>query len=127
MYCPNCGAPNADEIKRCGACGTNLDVNQVAVPFSGEVGAQVTSIAVPPVSAHLLFAVITTLFCCLPLGLVSLVYASQVQPSVDRGDYLGAQLASQRARRWALWSFGFGVLTVLLQALNGGLFVLFGL
>lgn len=126
MYCPNCGAPNTDEMKRCGACGTHLDVQDAIALHPEGLGAQVTSIAVPPVSSHLLFAMMTTLFCCLPLGMVSLVYASQVQPRVARGDYLGAQLASQRARTWAVLSFVVGLLTILLPALRGTFFV-FGL
>lgn len=126
MYCPNCGAPNIDDIKRCGACGTYLDVDKMVSLGQESSGARVTSIAVPPVSSHLLFAMITTLFCCLPLGMVSLLYASQVQPRVARGDYLGAQMASQRARAWAVLSFFVGLLTMLLPALRGT-YLVFGL
>jgi uncharacterized membrane protein YvbJ len=76
MYCPNCGAPNTDDIKRCGACGTHLEVTELIASGQESASARVTSIAVPPVSSHLFFAMITTLFCCLPLGMVSLLYAS---------------------------------------------------
>ena len=127
MYCPNCGAPNIDEVKRCGACGTHLDVSEViSLEQDGAAGARITSIAVPPVSSHLLVAMLTTLFCCLPLGMVSLLYASQVQPRFARGDYLGAQVASQRARMWAVLSFFVGLVTMLLPALRGT-YLVFGI
>ena len=35
---------------------------------------------------HLVWAILTTLFCCLPLGVVSIVYASQVDGRRAAGD-----------------------------------------
>ncbi len=41
----------------------------------------------PP--TYLVWAVLSTLCCCLPTGIVALVYASKVSPLYLRGDYRG--------------------------------------
>jgi hypothetical protein len=40
------------------------------------------------------------LFCCIPFGIVSIVYASQVDSKFSSGDYDGAQEASSKAKNW---------------------------
>ncbi len=53
---------------------------------------------------HLVWAILTTLFCCLPLGIVSIVYASRVDGLRAAGDTAGAREASRKAKLWAIWS-----------------------
>jgi interferon-induced transmembrane protein len=50
---------------------------------------------------YLVWAILTTIFCCLPLGIVSIVFATQVDGKLASGDYAGAVVASQNAKRWA--------------------------
>ena len=50
------------------------------------------------------WAILTTLFCCLPLGIVSIVYAAQVDGKRAAGDIAGARIASDKARFWAIAS-----------------------
>ncbi len=50
------------------------------------------------------WAILTTLFCCLPLGIVSIVYAAQVDGRRAAGDIEGARTASEKARFWAIAS-----------------------
>jgi Interferon-induced transmembrane protein len=50
------------------------------------------------------WAILTTLFCCLPLGIVSIVYAAQVDGKRAAGDIEGARTASQKAGFWAIAS-----------------------
>jgi hypothetical protein len=52
---------------------------------------------------------LTTLFCCLPLGIVSIVKASQVSGLWAQGRYQEAQRASDEAKKWAMWSAIAGV------------------
>jgi hypothetical protein len=59
---------------------------------------------------HLVFAILTTLFCCLPLGIVSIVKASQVSGLWAQGNYAGAQAASASAKKWAMWSAILGII-----------------
>lgn len=54
----------------------------------------------------LVWAILGALFCCLPFGIVSIVYASKVDGLWYAGDYTGAQDAASKARTWFWWSFG---------------------
>jgi hypothetical protein len=53
-----------------------------------------------PPDNHLVPAILTTLFCCLPFGIVSIVKSSQVNSKWQVGDYQGAMLASEEAKTW---------------------------
>ena len=53
---------------------------------------------------HLVWAILSTLFCCLPLGIVSIVFAAQVNGKLAAGDVAGAQEASDKAKKWAMWA-----------------------
>ena len=57
---------------------------------------------------------LVTLLCCLPLGIVAIVYSSQVDTKYAKGDYDGAKAASANANK-------FGIISCVL----GGVFVLF--
>lgn len=53
------------------------------------------------VPTYMFSAIFSTLFCCLPLGIVSLVYASKVNSLLAKGDIQGARKASSYAKLWA--------------------------
>ena len=53
------------------------------------------------IPSYLFLAIITTILCCLPLGIVSIVYAAQVNSKQMAGDIEGARKASQLALIWA--------------------------
>lgn len=61
------------------------------------------------VPSNLVWAILSTLFCCLPLGIVSIVFAAQVNGKLAAGDVQGAQEASDKAKKWAMWSAILGV------------------
>lgn len=54
---------------------------------------------------YIVWAVISTLCCCLPTGIVALIYSSKVSPLWHRGDYDGARRASDKAGWWVIISF----------------------
>lgn len=58
----------------------------------------------PKPDNYLVWAILTTLFCCLPFGIVSIVYASKVDSLYSSQDYFGAKAASDNAKKWAWWS-----------------------
>lgn len=74
---------------------------------------------------HLVWAILTTLFCCLPLGVVSIVFAAQVDGKRAAGDIAGARAASANAKLWAILSAVSGpVIAILWIFFLGGLGVL---
>src|SRR5205823_10528224 len=58
---------------------------------------------------YLVQSILVTLCCCLPLGIVAIVYAAQVNGKLQNGDYPGAVLASNNAKKWCWISFGLGI------------------
>jgi len=74
---------------------------------------------------YLVFAILTTVFCCLPAGVVSIVYAAQVNSKIAAGDYAGAQAASKNAKLWAMISAGVGfaviALYIVFMVIMGGI------
>ncbi|MBO2449212.1 CD225/dispanin family protein [Actinomadura barringtoniae] len=76
-----------------------------------------------PPPTHLVWGILTTLFCCLPFGVVSIVYAAQVESKWQAGDQQGAYDYSRRAKNWAIWSavsvLAVGVLALLAHAGGG--------
>ena len=58
----------------------------------------------PPPQNYLVWAILTTVLCCLPLGVVSIVFAAQVNGKWAQGDFAGAQDSSQKAKQFAMWS-----------------------
>jgi hypothetical protein len=74
-------------------------------PGYGQPGSQ-------PPSNYLPWAIVTTLFCCLPAGIVSIVFASQVNGKWRAGDFQGAVIYSNRAKTWAIVSAVLGVIGI---------------
>lgn len=52
----------------------------------------------------------TTLLCCLPFGIASIVYSSKVDSAWNQGNIQGAYEYSNKAKMWGLISAGTGLL-----------------
>ena len=65
-----------------------------------------------PVPNYLIPAILTTLFCCLPFGIASIVYAAQVNGKLEAGDRVGALESSRKAKMWAWISLGTGLVLI---------------
>ena len=106
MFCSQCGANNADTAAVCVQCGRTLQAGTPSTPL------QVTGTVVPPTAAvpnYLVFAILATVFCCLPAGVPAIVYAAQVNGKLQMGDVAGAQAASNNAKLWCMISAGLGL------------------
>jgi len=58
----------------------------------------------PPPPNYLVWAILSTVLCFLPLGVVSIVFSTQVNSKWAMGDWAGAQEASKKAKNFAIWS-----------------------
>lgn len=54
-------------------------------------------------------AICSTVLCCLPLGVVSIIFSTQVDSKWAAGDYAGAEEASKKAKMWGFISAGSGL------------------
>lgn len=61
----------------------------------------------PP--AYLVWAVITTVICCMPAGIVAIIFSSRVSSCYYAGDMEGAKKNSERAQWWIIISIVLGV------------------
>lgn len=66
---------------------------------------------------NLVFAILVTIFCCLPLGIVAIVFAAMGMSREGSGDYAGAESAARTARILNWISFGVGVAWIILSLL----------
>ena len=82
----------------------NVTIHHHAIP----------QIVVKPES-YMLSAILVTLLCCLPFGIVSIVFASQVDAKFNSGDYIGAQEASNKAKSWYHAALVSGLIIIVLS------------
>ena len=69
----------------------------------------------PPPSNNLVWAILTTIFCCLPFGIVSIVQAAKVNGLWAQGQGAAAQAAAQSAKKWAIISAVLGVILIVIS------------
>lgn len=66
---------------------------------------------------YLVESILATLFCCLPLGVAGIVFASKVESLYKAGAYAEAQEASRKAKMFSLIALGVGIAYVVVQGL----------
>lgn len=72
-------------------------------------------------SSYLALAIISTILCCLPTGIVSIIYATKVNSHYEDGKYEEANKASKNAKTWGLVSIGIALLGWIIYILIFGL------
>ena len=63
----------------------------------------------PATVPNYLIPAIISLFCCLPLGVVGVIFAAQVNGKVAAGDTAGALDASKKAKLFSFIAIGLGL------------------
>ena len=62
-------------------------------------------------------AILVTLLCCLPFGVVGIIFAAQVNTKQQAGDSEGAEKARKEAAKWTKIGFWVGLGVILLYVL----------
>ena len=98
----NYGAPQQDASYSYGA----------AQPQASPVYANV-----PPVSgtAYLVWSIIVTIFCCLPLGIPGIVFASKIDKLAAMGDLAGAQDAAKKSKMFSIIGAVVGAVVIIVS------------
>ena len=151
INCPECSAQISSEAPFCPHCGAPVASKQPeesAQPQEGQVTEQpqaqqpaqasaqpcgcgctpqpqatpCTTKELPP-KTWLLESILATLFCCLPFGVVGIIYAARVESNWYAGQKELARSSASTAKTWTLISFFFG----LAGALGYGILMAFGL
>ena len=66
------------------------------------------------IPSYLVQSILVTLCCCLPLGIVAIIFAAQVSTKLAAGDVAAAQQASNNARMWCWIAFGCGIVAAII-------------
>lgn len=72
----------------------------------------------PKPDNNMVWAILSLVLCCLPLGIVSVIKAGEVDSKYSRGDYEGARRSAESAKSWAIWG-------AVLSAIAVALYVIF--
>lgn len=65
----------------------------------------------PPMpSTYLGWNIAATVLCCIPLGIIGIIYSAMTRSRYDQGDYAGARNASKWASVWLILSVVFGLI-----------------
>lgn len=130
MNCPNCGTSNPDSASICAQCGRPMHApppppTPAYAPPPPPAGSYAPpQYAMPaggtPPPNYLILSIFTTLCCCLPLGIVGIIFAAQVNSKFAAGDYAGAQMASANAKKWSLIGIVVGLLAQIIWIVFAG-------
>lgn len=71
----------------------------------------------PPPDNYLVWAILVTILCCVPFGIVSIVKSAEVNSKWHAGDRYGAQQSAEAAKKWATWGLYAGLAGTLLWVL----------
>lgn len=80
-----------------------------------------------PPPNYLIWAILSTVLCCLPLGIASIVFAAQVNGKWAAGDVAGAQESSAKARKFAIWAVVAGIITIIIYGVLAAMGVMAGM
>ncbi len=64
----------------------------------------------PHVPNYLWQSIVVTMCCCMPFGIVAIIYAAKVDGLVAMGNFVGAEAASKSAKLWFYLALGIGLL-----------------
>lgn len=102
--------------------GQNPYGNQYGQPYGAYNPNGFNQNGVPPMpDNYLIWAILATICCCIPSGIVAIIYAAKVSPAYYRGDYMAAMDASSKAQLWVIISFVAGLIWAPFSMIFGSL------
>ena len=123
MICPTCGGVAIGNEPECPFCHKPYGIWPPTLP--SEQGPKQEPIRrLPfdygqfrPAKTLLIGAILSTLFCCVPLGIVAIVYAAMANGRFRAGDYEGSAAQAGKARTWIVVSVAAGLLWLVIWVL----------
>lgn len=63
---------------------------------------------------HMVWAILSTIFCCLPVGIVAIINSAKVDSLWRSGDYEAAEEAAANAKKYSKWAAIIGIIGIIL-------------
>ena len=113
MFCKKCGMQIDDNSNFCEHCGA--DQRPAAQPEAFNPQPQESPIGYQPVfnpqpeaapvkgTAYLVWSILVTLFCCMPLGIPAIIFAAKIDNCNARGDFYAAAQNARKAKSFCIW------------------------
>lgn len=123
--CLFCGQMNPDDASSCYCGSTDLEVVE---PIEKRVQSTPSSPSkktsrktTGSIKTYLVPAILATLFCCMPFGIIAIVYTTKVTAKLEVGEQQEAAIASREALKWCWISFGMGLLSWIVLIVIGNM------
>ena len=140
MFCKKCGKQIDDSAFFCEHCGADqrpaaqpqfnepAPMPQFDMPAEPQQGYQPVFNTAPdsaPVkgTAYLIWSIVVTLFCCLPLGIPAIVFAAKIDNCNAQGDFAGAAENARKAKNFCIWGAVASAVVYLLYIVFIGLMI----
>ena len=86
----------------CTQCGKEIPDNSPHCPFCKHSPAAPAEAQEQTINSWLVPAILVTILCCMPFGIVALIYAARVSALAAAGNVAEAQNVARQARNWTL-------------------------
>lgn len=118
VVCIKCGAaitpaqtiPNGYGTQNYGAPGYGAQ-NYGAQNY-GAQGYGAPNINAADIPNYMVWAILEALFCCLPFGVIAIVYASGANSAKESGNFVLAKQKAHSAKVWIIWGIILGFITI---------------
>lgn len=97
INCQFCGAENPDGTRFCVSCGKDITLGNT--PEESKPAKVIYDH--PFVETHLVKAIVTAIFCFMPVGVIAIVYAVLAEDKKNSGNIDAARRNAQQANKWA--------------------------
>lgn len=117
-FCANCGNQVNDGVAFCPKCGQainatpNAQQQTVSAQQTAQTYQQPQQQPMKP-DSNMILAILSTLFCCLPMGVAATISASKVDKLYYAGQYNAAEEASNRAKKYSMIGAILGIIVSL--------------
>jgi uncharacterized metal-binding protein len=108
VTCQFCGAENPDGTRFCISCGKDITLAKVTPEITPPQGV----FDHPFVETHLVKALMTAIFCFMPVGVVAVVYAVLAEDKKSSGNFEAARRNAQQANKWANIALIIGIILI---------------
>ena len=109
MKCPNCNAEIPNGSTFCPVCGASINSQpQFSQPQGYPQGKP---------NNNLVWAILSTVLCCLPTGIYAIILATKVDSLWNSGQYDEARLKAEEAKKWSMIGAGIGIVVSILYGI----------